>query len=426
LAEFIVIFVLIVSAGLLAGAEIAIVSLRRPRVEELFEEGQRGARALTTLREQPERFLATVQVGITIVGVTAAAFGGAALAEKLAIWLARLEWLSAYVHVVALALVVGGVSFLSVVIGELVPKSLALRSAERYALVVAGPVLALSWLVRPIVWVLKACANLLLRPFGDTTTFVETRHSAEELQHIMGEAARAGSIHPGAGEIALRALELPDLRVADVMIPRHEVIMLPHDATIAQVARLIRDHGHSRMPVYQGRMDNVVGYVSMKDLLPRVLDNEQVTVSDIVRPAFFVPESKRAVSLLEEMRQRRQPFAVVVEEQGGLSGVITIDDLVEELVGDTFSEHTRRVPKSILDEEGGTALVNGGTPIREVNRALDLDLPEDADYATIAGLALSLAGKMPSVGDILELPKGVTLEMVDVSPRRIRTIRVRH
>jgi putative hemolysin len=425
LIELIVILALTIAGGVFAGAEIAIVALRKTRVQELLDEERRGARSVAALKEQPERFLATVQVGITVIGATAAAFGGAALAEDLTPWLERFDWLAPYADDVALGLVVMGVSFLSIVVGELVPKSLALRSAERYALLIAKPLLGLSWLARPIVWVLSSSANLLLKPFGDTTTFTEARHSAEELHQIVEEATRAGTIHPDAGEIASRALTLPELRVADVMIPRQEVILLPHDATFEQLMRMARDHGHSRMPVYEGRIDNVLGYVSMKDVLPRAMEQQAVVVKEIMRPPFFVPESKQAVELMKEMRLRRLPFAIVVDEQGGLSGIVTIEDLVEELVGDIFSEHTRQVPQAIRKEQGGSAIVSGTTPIREINRALGVELPEEGDYTTVAGLSLSLAGKVPSMGEVLPLPNGVTLEMIDVSPRRVRAVRVR-
>lgn len=425
LTEFLIILALTVAGGVFAGAEIAVVALRKTRMQELSDEGRRGARALGALRDQPERFLATVQVGITVVGATAAAFGGASLAERLTPVLERVAWLAGYAEDMALAVVVLGVSFLSIVVGELVPKSLALRGAERYALLAARPLLGLSWLARPVVWLLSASANLLLKPFGDSTTFTESRHSSDELQQIVEDATRAGTIHPEAGEIVSRALTLPELKVADVMVPRQEVIMLPHDASREQLLRVAKEHPYNRIPIYADRVDNVIGYVSMKDLLPRALAGAPIALLEIMRPPFFVPESKQAVELLEEVRQRRQPFAVVVDEQGGVSGIVTFEDLVEELVGDIFSEHTKKIPRLIEKEPGGSALVSGATPIREINRSLGLELPEEGDYTTVAGLSLALAGKVPSVGDVLPLPNGVTLEMVDVSPRRVRAVRVR-
>jgi magnesium and cobalt exporter, CNNM family len=423
--ELIIIVALTVASAVFAGAEIAVISLRRSRLNEMLEERVPGARALETLREDPERFLATVQVGITVIGSTAAAFGGASFAERLSPWLKRFGWLSAYADEVALGLVVLAVSFLSIVVGELVPKSLALRHAERYALVVAQPLLWLSWLTRPVVYVLSSSANLVLRPFGDSTTFTEARHSVDELQQIVEEATRAGTIHPEAGEIAARALELPELRASDVMVPRQDVIAIAQDAGVEQLLGIAEQHAYNRIPVYEGTIDNVVGYINMKELLPRALGRASLRIAEVMRPAFFVPEVKQAVELLRDMRQRHLPFAIVVDEQGGFSGIVTIEDLIEELVGDIFSEHVRQIPQLVRKEPGGSAIVNGSTPIRHVNRELGADLPEEGDYSTVAGLSLALAGKVPSIGEVLPLPNGGTLEMLDVSPRRVRCVRVR-
>jgi putative hemolysin len=425
LTELIIILALIAAGGVFSGAEIAIVSVRKTRLQELAEEGRSGARSASALREQPERFLATVQVGITVIGATAAAFGGATIAARIAPWLAKIEGLSRHADQIALGLVVAGVSYLSIVIGELVPKSLALRSAERYALWVARPLLALSWLAKPVVWLLSSSANLLLKPFDDKTTFTETRHSADELQTIVEEAAKAGTIHPDAGEIAARALELPELRVSDVMVQRQEVVMIPKSASTDELSKILREHAHSRMPVYEDRIDNVIGYVNTKDLLLMALAQKQIVLAEVIRPPYFVPESKQAVELLKDMRHRRLPFAIVVDEQGGISGIVTVEDLVEELVGDIFSEHSQQVAQSIRKESGGSAVVNGATPIREINRTLGVELPEDGDWTTIAGLSLAIAGRVPSVGEILQVPNGITLEMLDVSPRRVRAVRVR-
>ncbi len=419
------IIALVVSSGIFAGAEIAVVALRKTRLMELAEDGHESARLLLVLREEPERFLATVQVGITVIGATAAAFGGASIAQKLAPLLERAGWFDEHADDVALAIVVAAVSYLSIVIGELVPKSLALRAAERYALLIARPLYWLSWLARPIVWLLSKSANLMLRPFGDTTTFTETRHSAEEVQQIVEEATKAGTIHPEAGEIVSRALELPELRARDVMVPRQDVIMIEKAAARDEINKVVRQYPYSRFPVYEERRDNVIGYVSVKDVLGTVLDQKPVNLAEILRPPYFVPDVKRAVELLKEMRHRRTPFAFIVDEQGGIAGIVTLEDLVEELVGDIFSEHTQQVPQLIRQETGGSAVVSGAAPLRDVNRSLALELPEEGDFTTVGGLVLSLAGRMPNAGDVLTLPSGLTLEVVDVSPRRVRSVRIR-
>jgi putative hemolysin len=424
--EIIIILALIVANGVFAGAEIAVVASRRTRIVELAEQGRGSARAVLGLRDNPERFLATVQVGITVVGATAAAFGGVAIAERLTPVLQQIPALAEHAEGAALGLVVAVISYLSIVIGELVPKSLALRSAEQYALWVAKPLLALSWLARPIVWLLSTSANLLLKPFGDQTTFTETRHSAEELHQLVEEATKAGTINPDAGEIAARALELGELTAAEVMVPRQQVISIAKDASVGDLKKVLLEHGYNRMPVYEERIDNIVGYVSVKDFLSQALRDQSLTVQNVLRAPYFVPESKGAVELLEDMRKKRLPFAVVLDEQGGTSGIVTIEDLVEELVGDIFSEHAR--PQGALAlklESDGAYLVNGMTPIREVNRELRLDLSEDGAWTTIGGLCLELAGRVPHTGDVLHAANGVSLEIVEASPRRVRSVRLR-
>lgn len=424
LTEVAIILVLVLANGFFAGAEIAVVSIRKSRLDELVEHGRRGARAVLTLKQQPERFLATIQIGITVVTATAAAFGGASIAARLEPILDRVGWIGGHAEAVAIAIVVAAISFLSIVLGELVPKSLALRHAEAYALLVGRLLVMLSTLARPLVALLTASSNLILRPLGDRTTFTEARHSPDELQQLVEEAAQAGTVHPRAGEIASRALEFPELTVADVMVPREDVVMLPRGPW-EDVRRLLLEHTHSRMPVFDGRTDNVVGYVNVKDLLALAWEQKLIVLEDVMRPPFFVPESQRAVDLLQSMRTKRVPFAIVVDEQGGVAGIVTIEDLLEELVGEIFSEHSQPPPQMIRVEPDGSVLINGAAPVREVNRELGLGLPEEGDWTTIAGLCLAIAGRIPAQGEIVRLPHGLQLEIVDASPRRIRTVRTR-
>lgn len=425
MTDLLIVIALVLANGVFAGAEIAIIALRKTRAQELLDEGVGGARAVLALKDQPERFLATVQVGITVVGATAAAFGGAQMAARLAPLLEAVPWLREHSQAVALALVISVISFLSIVVGELVPKSLALRAAESYALLIARPLLTLSYVARPVVWLLSACANLLLKPFGDKTTFTETRHSVEEIQDLVEEATKAGTIPPAAAEIAQRALDLPDLTAIDVMVPRQDVIMIERGITPNELRLLLREHRYSRLPVYEERIDNVVGYVSTRDFLAQSLEQKPLALEAVLRPAYFVPEFKRAVELLQDMRRQRRPFGIVIDELGGVAGIVTIEDLIEELVGDIVSEHAQRVPQLIEHEASGSALVQGTAPIREINRELGLELPDDGDWTTIAGLCLSLAGKVPVVGDVLIAEQGVEIEIVDATPRRVRLVRIR-
>ena len=424
LADLVLILILIIANGIFAGAEIAVVALRRSRVLELVEAGRRGARSVLALRSDPERFLATVQIGITVVSATAAAFGGSTVAAVISPLLAGIGLSPRWADRIALALVVAIVSYLSIVIGELVPKSLALHRPETYALLVARPLLALSWIARPLVRLLTASSNVLLAPFSDRTTFTETRHSAEELQHIVEEAAKAGTVHPQVGEIASRAIDFADLTAGDVMVPREQVVMVPRDASHDDIRRLLLEHGHSRVPVYEGRVDNVVGYFNLKDVLSMAWERELIVFQDLLRPPYFVPDATPAVELLQEMRRRHVLIAMVVDERGGVEGIVTMEDLVEELVGEIFSEHVKHEPELFRREPGGTVLLDGATPVRDVNRALDLGLPEDEGWNSVAGLCLAVAGRIPVPGERIPLDSGLILEVVEATPRRVRRVRV--
>ena len=425
LNEALIILALILANAFFAGAEIAVVALRLGRIKELAEHGRGGARAVLALREQPERFLATVQIGITVVSATAAAFGGASIAEPLAQVLTGVSWLEEHAEGAALALVVAAISFLSIVVGELVPKSLALRGAERYALLASRPVLVLSLAAKPLVWLLSATANLLLKPFGDSTTFSETHHSTEELQQLVGEAKQAGFIHPEAAEIARRALDLPELTVGDVMVPRGDVVAVSEATTSDDLQRVLLEHTHSRMPVYRGTIDEVVGYISVKDLLALAWERRLIVLADVIRPAFFVPRAKKAVELLREMRARHTPFAVVVDEHGGMAGIVTMEDVLEELVGEMFSEHETDSSERVQTDAEGWTKVNGSASIREVERALGVALSGDGNSSTIAGLVLEVAGRMPRTSETFSLPNGVELVVTQATPRRILGVKIR-
>lgn len=422
--ELLVILILVLVNGVLSGSEIAVVSLRSTRIQELVASRGSAAEAVRALRKDPERFLATVQIGITVVGAAAAAFGGSTFAKDLAPVIGSVPWLAARAEAVAFALVVGLISYFSVVLGELVPKSLALRYAERYALLIARPMVWLSWLARPVVWLLTASSNVVLRVFGDSTTFTESRLSPEELQQMVDEAAKTGTVDPHAGKIASRALEFADLTAAHVMVPRRRVVALPKDAGSDDIRRVVLEQGHSRLPVYEGSLDNVIGYVTIRDIIAISWERPLFILQDVMRPVYFVSESMRAVELLNEMRRRRIQFAVVVDEQGGMSGIVTLEDLVEELVGDIFSERDTAAPERIRVEAGGVALVLGDVPVRTVNRELDLDLPEGESWSTIAGLCLELAGRIPGLGERFTAPDGTTMEIVEATPRHIRVVRV--
>ena len=424
LVELLVILGLVLANGVLAGAEIAIVSLRRARLEQLVQAGSRRARAAKRLRDNPERFLATVRIGVTCLGATACAFGGSTVAHELAPRLRPLPWIGGHADGIALAVVIAALSFLSLVFGELVPKSLALRSAEPYALLTARPLRWLAFLTRPLAWLLRASSNLFLRPFDDRTTFVEARLSPEEIQQLVDQAAQAGSVDRRAGEIASRAIDFGALTAVQVMLPRGRVVAVSRTASTEALQRIVLEHGHTRLPVYDRAIDNVVGYVTVKDVLALAWENKLLVLEDIIRPAFYVVETMRAVDLLGEMKRRRVQLAIVVDERGAMSGIVTMEDLLEELVGEIVGENEKATPDPIRREPDGTAVIQGDVPIREVIRQLGINLPEGERWSTVAGLCLELAGRIPAIGERFLTPCGAELEIVDASARSVRTVRI--
>lgn len=417
--DLLIVVALLTVNGIFAGAEIAILSVRKTRLGEYIRRRDKRALAVKSLRDNPERFLSTVQICITTAGTAAAALGGSRLEHDILPWAEAIGLGS----VTALAVVVVMITFLEVVIGELVPKSLALRYADRYSFIMARPLLFIAQLLRPVVWLLAAVSNLFLRFFGDRTTFTETRLSRDELQQLVEEAAKTGSVDPRASEIASRALGFGEVTVAEVMVPRTRVVALRRGAPPEEVQQAILEEGHSRMPVYDGSIDNIVGYVVARDVLALAWEKGLVVLEDILRPPHKVPESTRALDLLREMQRRRTQMAVVVDDHGGLSGLVTTEDLIEELVGDIMSEDD--VPEQFFTREpSGTILVQGWASVRKVNRDLHLDLPVGRDRTTIAGLCMSLAQAIPQAGERLTTDNGTVLEVIEASPRRVRRVRI--
>lgn len=417
--EILIVFGFLLANGLFAGAEIAILSVRKTRLSEFIRRRDKRALAVKKLRDEPERFLATVQIAITTVGTAAAAFGGARLEHSLR---PKFEAIGLGATASLLAVIVL-IVFLELVVGELIPKSLALRYSDRYSFFVARPLSVLAQIFRPLVWFLTVTSNLVLRFFGDKTTFTETRLSRDELQQLVEEAAKTGSVDPRASEIASRALGFGEVTVAEVMVPRTRVVALRRDAPNDEIQRVILEEGHSRMPVYDGSIDNIVGYVVARDVLALAWERGLLVLEDILRPPHKVPESTRALDLLREMQRRRTQMAVVVDDHGGLSGLVTTEDLIEELVGDIMSEDD--VPEQFFTRETtGTILVQGWASVRKVNRDLHLDLPVGKDRTTIAGLCMSLAQAIPQAGERLTTDNGTVLEITEASPRRVRRVRI--
>ncbi len=423
LGQVLIILALIAANAVFSGAEIAVLSVRKTRMRQLLDEGHRAAASVLRLRDQPERFLATVQIGVTVVGSAAATLGGASIEQRVVTWLREFPQVAPYAPQLGFAIVVASISYLTLVLGELVPKSLALRAGERYAMLIGRPMRMLSWFARPLVRFLTASSDLVLSPFGDTTSFTETRLSRDELEQLVVEATTVGSVDRRAGEIAAQALHFGDLTALDVMVPRSRIHGLPRDAAQEDIRRALLETHHSRLPIYEENLDNVVGYITTKDLLYLAWQGDLIVLEDLIRPPFFVAEATSAVRVLQDLQSRRIPLAMVVDEHGGLSGLVTFEDLVEELVGEMFSEDE---PTTSLVErvEEGKLVLRGDASVRELNRDLDLDLPESDDWTTVAGLTIAMAGKIPEPGIRVKTPNGYEIEVLESTAKAVQMVRV--
>jgi putative hemolysin len=425
MVELFVILILVLINGLLSGSEMAVVSARRAKLQAAAKGGSRNAQAVLELRHDPEQFLATVQIGITLVGAIAGAFGGSSLARVIEPTIAGIPGCTAIADEIAFGVVVVLITYLSVVFGELIPKSLALRHAERMAMTMARPVRALEILAKPLIWLLVKSSNLVLRPFHDSTNFVESKLTRDDIAAMLQEATSQSDLPPATRQVMERAVAFAGALVADVMIARRWVVVLPRDADEQALRHALLVAGHRRVPVHDARTDEVLGYVLREDVMARLWDRQPIEVAAMLRQPFFVPASMQADAALREMQVRRVHLAVVVDENGSFLGIVTLEDLLEELVGEIFHERDAAPTGEARREVDGAWLLPGLMPVREVERLTGIAFDGPRDVRTIGGLVVHLAGgDLPPQGATFAAV-GATLQAIEVSARRVRSVRVR-
>jgi putative hemolysin len=421
LLEIAVVLALVLLNGFFAMSEIAVVSARPARLEALARKG-RGARLALGLARDPGRMLSTVQIGITLIGIVAGAFGGARLAEPLAAGIGRVPALAPFSAEIAYTLVVAAITYLSLIIGELVPKHLALRGPERVAALVAPTIELIARISTPAVWLLETSSRFVLRLLGSEVQPAETV-TEEEVRTLIAEGTRAGVFHRHEQEMIERVLRLADRPVRAIMTPRVELVWLDVEAGPDEIARIIRESGHSRFVVGKGSLDEVLGVVHVRGLLDVCLGGRALDLRAAVRPMPVVPDTMRVSRALEALRQARVSMALVVDEYGEVEGLVTAEDVLEALVGD--------MPEHRLDEEGaivrrgdGSMLMDGMLAIDEVKLALGLDsVPEEETYHTLAGFVLAQLGRVPTEGESVAYG-GWRFEVVDMDGRRIDKVLV--
>jgi putative hemolysin len=408
--------------GVFAMSELAVVSSRRARLQSMVDHGVRGARGAMRLIDNPSRFLSTVQIGITMVSVIAGAYGGATLGERFGGWLDTVPAMSGHGRTIGVASVIVVITFLSIVIGELIPKRIALLAPERIASIVSGPMRTLSRVASPFVWLLGTSTDLLLRLLGMHGARDETV-TEDEVRSMISEGTEAGVFDPREKEMIDGVLRLADRTVRAIMTPRPDVVWLDVGDSQEMVINEIRTSGHSRFPVCRGELDEVVGIIHNTDLLELAFAGKPLDLVGAAAKPLVVHDGTPIMRLLDMIKKSGLHMAIVVDEYGSIEGIVTITDILEAIAGD-LPEGGEEVDKDAIQREDGSWLVNGSMPVDEFEDTIGIrGLRNGGDYHTIAGFVLHGIGRIPTSGESLE-HQDVRFEVMDMDGRRIDKILV--
>jgi putative hemolysin len=432
----------ILANSFFVAAEFAMVSVRETRVEQLIAAGKPAARTVLYLKQNLDEFLSAVQFGVTLAALALGGIGEPAVADALLPLLEKIKWLPGtpehalvYAHAVAVVVAFGVISYFEVLLGELVPKALALQKAERIALAVAGPVDVFLRLTRPAVRVMNASARVVLRVFRAPLRGETAAHSPEELKLMATATRRVGLLPRFQEEMIHRAIELREVAVSEIMTPRGKIFSLPADMPLERASAMIVEEQHSRVPVYDPAMgrEHIIGVVHSKDVsrlmhfrsVAQGLGNTSasgLTLRQIMRDVLVVPETKPAVEMLDEFKERRKQIAIVVDEFGSTLGLVTAEDVLEQVVGELEDEFDVGRALPIASPEGGL-LLDGNVSLRDLVTQLHWRLPREAGVETLAGLLLARLGHLPAPGEQVEMD-GRRFTIVSVDRRRIAKVRV--
>jgi putative hemolysin len=415
--DVLVILVIVSIGGFFSASEMALVSLREGQVRALARRGRRGQRA-ARLAQDPNRFFSAVQIGVTLATLVSGAYGAATLAGLLKSWLIRQHMSAGWAATVAFIVVTVCITFVSLVLGELAPKRIGLQRAPRLALLAAPLLDRIATLARPVVWLLTASTNVLVAVLGGDPRVGRQAMTEQELRDLVtGAQALSAEERQIAGEV----FDAGKRQIREVLVPRTEVVFLDAETPVAQAAATAASLPHSRLPVYQDTYDNVIGFVHVRDLLGPGAASLSVPVGRISRTVKFLPISKTVLSALSEMRRERAHLAIVVDDYGGTAGIVTLEDLVEELIGDIRDEYDAEHSEATT-LHGGEVEVDGLLNLDEFTEQTGIELPE-GPYETAAGYVLAALGDLPSVGDSVQAA-GRTITVTELDGRRIARLRV--
>lgn len=422
--EIVVLLLLIVVNGLLAMSELAVVSARPSRLQQFAAEGKKGARAAIDLAENPTRFLSTVQIGITLIGIITGAFGGATLAGPLSSALSRIPFLDRYSDAIGVAVVVAVITYLSLIIGELVPKRIALQQTERVACLVAPPMTLLSRAAAPLVAFLSHSGDTVLRLIGSKAS-EEPDISEEEIQLLIKQGAEAGIFHESERAMVTGIFGIGDRNASELMTPRHRVEFLdvaqPPDVNF----QIMANTPHNFYPVCEGNTDHVIGVVATRELWRRHIKGESTDIREAMEPALFVPEIAPIITVIDQMRHQRVVMAIVVDEYGGVEGLVTLNDVLSDVVGEIDDPHATNI-KGGNKRDDGSWLLDGVFPAHELRELLNIEsLPgeDEGRFETVGGFVMNHLGHIPSPAESF-VWDGIRFEVMDMDGFRIDKVLV--
>ncbi|MBD2415056.1 hypothetical protein FACHB389_32375 [Nostoc calcicola FACHB-389] len=422
--EILIILVLIIANGVFSMSEMAIVSARKVRLQQLANQGDAKARVALKLAESPNHFLSTIQVGISLIGILTGAFGGATIANRLAVYVRLVPLLAPYSEPISFGIVVLIITYLSLIVGELVPKRLALNNPERIASIVAIPMRALSAIASPMVYFLSASTDLILRVLGVTQS-TEPQVTEEEIKILIEQGTEAGTFEEAEQDMVERVFRLGDRPVSYLMTPRPDIVWLDLDDTAEENRQKMVDSAYSRYPVCQGGLDNVLGVIPVTDLLARSFRGEPLDLTVGLRQPVFVPESTRGLKVLELFKQTITHMALVVDEYGVIQGLVTLNDIMSEIVGDVPSMDGQDQPQAVQREDGSW-LLDGMLPVEEFLELFEMEeweSEERGSYQTLGGFVITHLGRIPAAADHFEW-EGMRIEVMDMDGNRVDKVLV--
>jgi putative hemolysin len=414
------IFFCLLGNGFFSGSEIALLSAKRGEIEALIAQGNYRAARVKKLQDDPDTLLATVQIGVTLMGTLAGVLGGylaKLYVEPLVARSAFGPWVAP--AVVATLIVGGGIVYIELVLGELVPKALALRFSTGAAMLASGPVRLMEQVSRVLIAFLKASTRAVLLVFGIRDPGRRTFVSEEEIKHLVKEGREQGVLDQTEMELIHSVFEFSETPVKKVMVPRPKIFALDVNTPPEDAEQLVVESGFSRIPVFEESADDFVGVVYIKDALRLIERRQPLVLRKILQPVHFVPETKKVGALLKELQKRRTHLAMVVDEHGSVTGLVTMEDLLEEIVGPIHDEHD---PQDRVGPTDGAPRIDGSMPISEFNNQFDAAL-DDADYTTIGGYIFGQLGRLPRVGDRITIGPS-TFKVVEMEGRRVKTVRL--